>query len=239
MATWRLLHLKNCPIFKQLQLEEALLRADEGNWCLINEGSSKAIVMGISGQSEQLVNKNILQKKPIPVIRRFSGGGTVVVDKDTHFVTFIANSEQLQVPPCPQKILQWTENLYKPLFKGLGFQVRENDYVLGDQKFGGNAQYMRKNRWLHHTSLLWDFQDESMDYLTIPPRMPQYRQKRAHLDFLCRLSDHLPDPSLINLHIKNTLKTAFDVLEVEMDQIKEIEERSHRKSVEMLSFPFC
>ncbi|NGX54212.1 MAG: hypothetical protein K1000chlam4_00937, partial [Chlamydiae bacterium] len=50
MTTFSLLHLSGLPIFEQLQLEEALLRADEGNWCLINSGVPPAIVMGISAK---------------------------------------------------------------------------------------------------------------------------------------------------------------------------------------------
>ena len=46
----RLLRLQRLPILRQLQLEEALLRADDGNWFLLNDGTPEpTIVMGISG----------------------------------------------------------------------------------------------------------------------------------------------------------------------------------------------
>lgn len=46
----RLLRLSRFPIFHQLVLEEALLRATQQNWCLVNDGAfNPAIVMGISG----------------------------------------------------------------------------------------------------------------------------------------------------------------------------------------------
>eukprot|EP00968_Pinguiococcus_pyrenoidosus_P003776 scaffold251_cov230-Pinguiococcus_pyrenoidosus.AAC.7 len=32
----------------------------------------------------------------------------------------------------------------------------ENDYVVGDRKFGGNAQSITSGRWLHHTSFLFE-----------------------------------------------------------------------------------
>lgn len=54
--TFYLLHLKDYPIYDQLKLEEALLRCDTRNFCIFNEGSSPAIVMGISGQVEKLVD---------------------------------------------------------------------------------------------------------------------------------------------------------------------------------------
>ena len=50
LATCNLLRLRGYPILQQLRLEEALLRADKANWCIVNDGTpSPAIVMGISG----------------------------------------------------------------------------------------------------------------------------------------------------------------------------------------------
>ena len=50
MKLIKLLRLQNVPILRQLLLEEALLRADSNNWCIVNNGTSvPAIVMGISG----------------------------------------------------------------------------------------------------------------------------------------------------------------------------------------------
>ena len=50
MRVINLLRLQGLPILKQLRLEEALLRADAGNWCILNDGSATAaVVLGISG----------------------------------------------------------------------------------------------------------------------------------------------------------------------------------------------
>jgi lipoate-protein ligase A len=51
--------------------------------------------------------------------------------------------------------------------------------VLGERKFGGNAQAITSKRWLHHTSFLWDFQARSMELLTNPAKQPAYRQVSA------------------------------------------------------------
>ncbi len=46
----RLVRTAGLPVLRQLQLEEALLRADVGHWCLINDGAAQAsAVLGISG----------------------------------------------------------------------------------------------------------------------------------------------------------------------------------------------
>ena len=197
MDKLHLIHLKNVPIFEQLQLEEALLRADTRNFCVINEGSPKAIVRGISGALESLVHVPQARKDNIPIIRRFSGGGTVIVDEETLFITFILAKEALAIPPYPEPILRWSADLYKQAWNIPGFSLRENDYVIEDKKCGGNAQYIKKDRFVHHTSFLWNYSLENMGYLKLPSKAPEYRQARSHGDFLCRLKEVDPMESLI------------------------------------------
>lgn len=229
------LFLKKYPIFAQLQLEEALLRADQRNWCLINCGSPPAIVMGISGKSEFLINPHVMQKRPLPVIRRFSGGGTVVIDEQTSFITLICNSTEMQVPCYPDKVLKWTEQLYQPVFSSLDFKLMENDYVIGNKKFGGNAQYMRKDRWLHHSSLLWDFKNEHMEYLLFPPKVPQYRRSRDHSEFLCRLKDYYPSMDHVHTNVENALDQFFEVQQSSMEEVEMVLKRPHRKATVLVT----
>ncbi|XP_021887953.1 uncharacterized protein LOC110807211 isoform X2 [Carica papaya] len=169
---------REVPILQQLRLEERLLRTSTDNWCLINDGTSApTIVMGISGKPSELLELGSVLKDQVPVIRRFTGGGTVIVDKDTVFVTFICNKDDVPgVQPYPRSIMSWSGLLYSQMFQGIGdFQLRENDYVFGDRKFGGNAQSITKSRWLHHTSFLWDYEVGNMGYLKLPVRAPKYR----------------------------------------------------------------
>lgn len=216
-----LLHVKNLPVFEQLQLEETLLRHDERNWCLINEGTAPAIVMGISGKPELLINREKLSHAPLPLIKRFSGGGTVVVDENTLFVTFIFQKTSHTFPSYPERIMRWSEEIYKEVFPGNHFALRENDYVIGEHKCGGNAQYIKKERWLHHTSFLWNFEAEKMDYLLHPPKSPQYRAGRKHTDFLCTLSEHFSEKKEFTTSLKSALATRYDLHMVSLESIPE------------------
>jgi lipoate---protein ligase len=232
-----LIELSNIPILRQLQWEEALLRADERNWCLINRGSPPAIVMGISGQTDELICSETLNKNPIPIIRRFSGGGTVVVDENTLFITIICQSAALTIPPFPRSIMEWTAQLYHPFLKEKNFLVRENDYVFGSLKWGGNAQAIKKDRWLHHSSLLWNYDAKLMNYLKIPIRMPQYREARPHNDFLCKLSDYFDCPNLFKNLFINELANQFEMIETNMTEIIEKEKLPHRKMTKIEKKP--
>ena len=124
-----------------------------------------------------------------------------------------------EVPLFPRRLMEWTEKFYEPVFHSSGdFKLYDTgngsvctrdhsadgidvnflnlsmaDYTFGDLKFGGNAQYISKDRWLHHTSFLWDYSPQRMECLLHPPKEPEYRKQREHSDFLCKLKDFMPD----------------------------------------------
>lgn len=89
---------KAVGIKEQLWLEEALLRHDTRNWCVLKDGepagatAHPTIVLGIGGKAAKLVELERVTQDQVPLVRRFSGGGTVVVDHDSLFVTFIMNT---------------------------------------------------------------------------------------------------------------------------------------------------
>lgn len=78
--------------------------------------------------ASELLEMEPVLRDGIPVIRRFTGGGTVVVDSGTVFVTLICNKEavaDLQMYPRP--IMSWTGIFYARVFQGIAdFHLREN-----------------------------------------------------------------------------------------------------------------
>lgn len=229
-----------------LEFEELVLRNTNENYLLINygEGLHKeqlsgptvidnkiSIVMGMSGKANLMLNSDRVIDDDVQVLRRYTGGGTVIVDKSTVFVTLIMNSFDTDCKPYPREIMTWTEEMiYGPTFENLLtqerncppesgnewiFKLRENDYIFRkreqdqnrvtddthptddqlmdelDKKIGGNAQTITKNRWVHHTSFLWDFDPLNMDYLQLPAKRPAYRRDRPHTDFITGLSDKI------------------------------------------------
>lgn len=208
--------------------------------------TSCCVVMGIGGKPVELLNVPQVRKDGVWVIKRFSGGGTVVVDHNSIWTTLIGRTQMLtHVEPFPRSIMAYTATILEPAWKdlrlqqqqqqaaakstsksspmtlkptmvldtkscaventglviqipdtnandkknnaNLQFALRENDYVLGDWKMAGNAQSIVKEGWLHHTSFLWDYDEENMEYLTMPSRRPDYRGQRNHDDFLIKL----------------------------------------------------
>lgn len=211
-----LLHLRDTSIHDQLRLEEQLLRQDGRNFCLLNVGSSPTIVMGISGKAETLVHLDQLPDS-ISILRRFSGGGTVIVDENTVFITFICNKADHAFQAYPEPILRWAESVLAPATPGL--KLRENDFVIGEKKCGGNALYIKKDRWLIHTSFLWDYDPSRMSLLKHPSKTPAYRAGRSHEEFICRLSDHLDNQDLWLNGLKKNLQSQLNAKEVSLDDL--------------------
>ncbi|KAM6584606.1 hypothetical protein CsatB_011608 [Cannabis sativa] len=212
-----LVRFKGLSILKQLHLEEQLLRTTSENWCIVNDGTDDpTIVMGISGSAAELIDTKSVLRDGVSVIRRFSGGGTVIVDSGTIFVTLICNKEAIAgLQPYPRPIMSWSGILYNRVFQGIGdFHLRENDYVFGTRKFGGNAQSITKDRWVHHTSFLWDYDVSNMAYLKHPKRVPEYRLAREHMEFICRMKDYMPRSLFIDKTVE-ALETDFTVRSIE------------------------
>ncbi len=189
--------------------------------------------MGISGRPEALLNLERVKKDHIPVIRRFSGGGTVIVDEGTLLFTFIFNkADVLHIHAFPEPILRWSGDLYAKSFRIPEFRLVENDYAIGPKKCGGNAQYIKKDRWLHHTSFLWDYQEENMDYLLLPAKRPRYREDRSHADFLCKLKMFIRSKEELIQTLYDELDNHFELIPMGPTEISHSE---HRQSVSYLS----
>lgn len=226
-------------ILRQLRLEEKLLRSPgAGNWCLLNDGTpDRSVVLGISGKPHQLVDVRRALDDDVRVIKRFSGGGTVIVDRDTQFVTLVMNAAAVpDLALFPRQIMDWTGSLYGGRPHGVfadvpGWQLRENDYVIGERKVGGNAQSISKDRWLHHTSFLWDFREETMKYLTNPAKQPRYRANRSHSDFLAPLKTYLPDRNALATRIEAALEgMGLEVAPASIEQAEDAVAAFHRGS---------
>ena len=203
-------------MMEQLLFEERLFRETRDNWCIVGYGPAPVpnIVVGLSGKPDQLLNLDLCKKDGITAVRRFTGGGTVVVDSSTVFVSFVCEKKVLprKVAHSPPALMKWSASFYDDVFRRCQnwpervsqddtvdaahkFGLQEHDYCFGKRKFGGNAESISKDRWVHHTSFLWDFDDRAMEYLTLPNKRPAYREDRPHLDFLCRLQEYVPTAS--------------------------------------------
>jgi len=97
---------------------------------LVSSGVKKPIIASLifARKARELLEVKSVLRDKISVIRRFSGGGTVIVDQGTVFVSFICNKDAVPgLQPYPQPIMAWSSLLYDEVFRGAGdFRLREN-----------------------------------------------------------------------------------------------------------------
>lgn len=77
---------------------------------------------------DTLIHVEAAKAAGIQVIKRFTGGGTVVVDHNTTFCSLIFRAEDVEGVECyPRPVMQWSEGFYKPVFAPHGeFSLREH-----------------------------------------------------------------------------------------------------------------
>ena len=137
----RLVRTRGLCVLRQLRLEESLFRANAENWVIVNDGAPRtAIVLGISGKPHRLIDVAAAHRDGVLTIKRFSGGGTVVVDADTQFVSIVMNGDAIPSTPLfPHPLMRWTRDLYagfpgnehSGVFRDIpNWRLHQNDYVV-------------------------------------------------------------------------------------------------------------
>lgn len=226
------LPLYQVPIFEQLYIEEALLRNSSDNFLITNTNLPEAIVLGASRRLSLDVNVSAALQNKIPVIKRFSGGGSVFLDQDSVMVSWIANSAQTM--PISKDIFEWTRGIYEPLFPST-FAIREHDYALENKKFGGNAQYIQRYRWVHHTTFLWDFDIQKLSqYLPLPVQQPAYRNQRSHADFLIAIHPYFISKEDFLQQIVQQAQQNFSLVAVNKEHLEPYLAQNTRKGTQFL-----
>ncbi len=127
----------------------------------------------------------------VPILRRTSGGGSVVVGPGilcvSVFLEEAAAPELSAVDLAQRYVLESIASAIRSVGPAVDLQGR-GDLALAGRKCGGSAQRRLKLWLMVHCSILYDFDIETIErYLAMPRRQPDYRAGRAHRDFLVSL----------------------------------------------------
>ena len=206
MTVLRVVRLTNVPIFEQLVLEEVLYRKMTNvNAVLVatRAAARPTVVCGAAQHKnlDRLVEMDLVERDAVPVVQRFTGGGTVLLEPRTVVASLVGNDAatvRLGKRLGGQSIMAWmADRVYAKVFGDSRepFSLRVQDYCLGERKIGGNAQALARDRFVHHTSFLYDYDEAEMaKYLRTPEKQPEYRQQRPHADFITRAAHLFPSP---------------------------------------------
>jgi len=152
------------------------------------ESPKHAVVIGRASKTADEVFLERCRDDDIPVLRRCSGGASVLIGPGCLMygvILDLARSPHLAMISAAhqhvtERLAAALRNLHLPV------DVRGNcDLTIDDHKFSGNALRIARTHVLYHGTILYDF-DLSLvtRYLREPSRQPDYRSQREHNAFI-------------------------------------------------------
>ena len=190
-----------------LAAEEVLLEAAEsgrlGETLAFWESPRPFIVLGYANKVATETNPSACERRGIPILRRISGGGTVLQGPGVLNYSLVLRSQDntplASINGANQFIMQknaaaltrlLTTNCDKQQAAQLKVEVQgHTDLVLGGRKFSGNAQRRKRTHLLFHGAILFDLDLELLnELLPMPSLQPGYRENRPHKSFLTQLA---------------------------------------------------
>ena len=153
------------------------------------------VVVGYTGKLAEEVSLERCREMQIPVLRRCSGGGTVVQGKgclNYSLVAPIAEGESLTgIAQTNCAVMQANARaLTRAIGAGSTPATRRGitDLTIGDLKFSGNAQRRKRHFFLFHGTFLLDFDLSLIPQILREPKVqPEYRAQRSHENFITNL----------------------------------------------------
>jgi lipoate-protein ligase A len=173
---------------EQLRLDEDLLLSGKGV-LRVWETDRECVVIGHGGQPERDVCVDSCRRGEIPILRRCSGGGAVLLGPGCLNYSLVLPLEWDSRWREVRYSLAWAMNRTCRALGVSGLRHEgECDLALHQRKVSGNAQRRMQHAILHHGTLLYDFDGGRAEhFLKQPRREPHYRAGRAHADFLGNL----------------------------------------------------
>jgi lipoate-protein ligase A len=200
----RSLNVEATAVQEQLIWDEYLLRAcQEGQigpvirtWV----ADQPTVVLGYSNNPEREVMVKACLDREIPVLRRTSGGGTVLLDEGCLNYSLVLpvsyHASMASVSHTNQYIMEKQCCFLRGL---LGQDVKLKGYtdlVINERKVSGNAQRRVRSAVLFHGSFLCSADLGLIgQVLASPSRQPEYRNGRKHSQFLSNLGVSVSDLS--------------------------------------------
>jgi lipoate-protein ligase A len=152
-----------------------------------------AAVLGRSGKVAEEVDQTACEAADVPILRRTSGGGTVLLGPGCLMYSLLLSYDRRPhlraLDQAHHEVLSTLAAALNRLLPGLNCQPRgTSDLVSGNRKFSGNSLRCKRNFLLYHGTLLYDFDLPLIgQLLKPPPRQPEYRKQRSHGEFVANL----------------------------------------------------
>jgi len=163
------------------------------------------VALGYANKAETEVNLPFCRSHAIPVLRRCTGGGTVLQGPGVLNYSLILRINDSSPCHSISATNQFILERHRDALAGLLCAPLEwrgqTDLAIGGLKFAGNAQRRCRRFLLFHGSFLLHLDLSLVEQvLPLPSRQPDYRLNRSHSDFLINLN--IPASTLSTALIK-------------------------------------
>ena len=161
------------------------------------------VVVGRSSKLALEVNMHACRQDGIPVLRRMSGGASIVAGPGCLMFSVLLSLKDR--PECRgldgahRCVMTRIQRAVESALVAVGSdcQVRIQgicDLTIDGRKISGNALRLKRHWMMYHGTLLVDMPLEWIDrYLLEPPKQPEYRAQREHRDFVESLGANFQD----------------------------------------------
>ena len=181
---------------ENLACDEALLDWAEsgkgGESLRFWESPQPFVVVGYANKVATEVNVAACEARNIPILRRCSGGGTVVQGPgclNYSLVLSITGGGPLHgIALANQFVMRRNRAAIESVLDRPMAIRGHTDLAAGELKFSGNSQRRRKHFLLFHGTFLLNFDLALVgELLRMPSKQPPYRENRSHDNFLVNL----------------------------------------------------
>jgi lipoate---protein ligase len=182
---------------ENLACDEALL-----DWCEADGGEevlrfwaspTHFVVVGYANKVANEVNVPVCEAHGIPILRRCSGGGTVVQGPGclnyALILGVLADGPTRNIGAANQFVMERNRTAMESLLGRPAKACGHTDLATGGLKFSGNSQRRRRKFLLFHGTFLLNFDLALVgELLHMPAKQPDYRAGRAHETFITNLN---------------------------------------------------
>ncbi len=189
---------------ENLALDEALLNVAEATGAAdvlrIWHPTTHCVVLGRGSKAAEEANRAFCTAAAIPLLRRTSGGASVVTGPGCLMYSLILETRghawAHSIDAVHARILDplaaQLSRVHAPIRRaGISDLVVEsigNAEKPAWRKVSGNSLRRKRTHVLYHGTVLFDFDLRLIDRcLKTPPRMPDYRERRDHHEFVSNL----------------------------------------------------
>jgi lipoate-protein ligase A len=168
------------------------------------------IVLGASNKPADALNMDNVVRDNITVMRRPSGGQTVILTPNNILIAAVFFGNKTM---HPKEVFQQINTLIISAIEETGIRnlimMGISDIAISDKKILGSAIYRSKNALLYHAVLNFGEPASTFErYLKHPSKEPDYRHGRSHSEFVTSLKENGYTKS--NHHLVNELSLTFE-----------------------------